>query len=81
MPSRFSVEEMVATIDQEKRIRLAKELDQMMHDKFLILPVYQRIKTYGYHKGVTFHPYITGMPYLFTAEKENSDEANTAKKN
>lgn len=63
------LERMVATIDDEKRLELAEELDAYMHEEALLLFTYQRIKTCGVKTSVDFAPPITGMPYFFGVSK------------
>lgn len=63
------LERMAAALDDQKRRRLAEELDAYMHEESLLLFTYQRIKTCGARTGVDFAPSITGMPYFFSARK------------
>lgn len=63
---------MAATLDDSSRRGLAEELDKHIHDEALLLFLYQRLKTYGVRKTVSFTPSITGMPYFFSADKEDS---------
>lgn len=61
--------EMVATLDDAKRSEAGRRLDRYIHDQASMLFLYQRIKTHGLRRGVSFTPSITGMPYFFDARK------------
>lgn len=63
------LDRMASTLDDAERRRRAEELDRYMHDESLLLFLYQRVKTYGVGRGVTFIPSVTGMPYFFQASK------------
>lgn len=63
------LEDMLATVDPAKRRLKAEQLNRTIHEEFLVLPLYQRIKTYGLRRGVEFTPYVTGMPHLFAVTK------------
>jgi len=67
---------MVSTLDAQERERLGRELDRYVHEQALSLFTYQKVKTYGVREGVTFTPYISGMPYFFDAAIER-DAAST----
>lgn len=59
----------VLELDPEKRKRAEQSLDRLIREEHLALPTYQRLRTYGVRKGVTFKPYISGMPYFHEATK------------
>jgi peptide/nickel transport system substrate-binding protein len=65
------LEAMVSQLDDASRERAAKDLDRYVHDQALLLFLYQRVKTYGVRRGVSFVPSITGMPYFFAADKRS----------
>ena len=65
------LEEMVATIDPDRRKKLAEDLDRFVYEENLILPIYQRVKTIAFRKQVEFNPYVTGMPYFFSVERRS----------
>ena len=60
--------EMVSTNEDEKRASLARKLDQYVYDEALSVFTYQRTKTYGVRRGVSFTPYVTGMPSLYSVK-------------
>ncbi|PCI39647.1 MAG: hypothetical protein COB53_03000 [Elusimicrobia bacterium] len=55
-----------STIDEHERDELSRELDRLIHNKYLALPTYQRLGVVGLKNGVDFTPYKSGMPYLFS---------------
>ncbi|MBI2385358.1 MAG: ABC transporter substrate-binding protein [Elusimicrobia bacterium] len=61
------LEKLVKTLDVDEQREVSEELDAYIHSEFLALPTYQRIRTYGLRRGVTFTPYVSGMPYFFGA--------------
>ncbi len=67
------LDEMVGVLDDAARRKRAEALDHYIHDQALLLFLYQRIKTYGLGPGVSFTPWITGMPYFFDADVKESD--------
>ena len=60
--------EMTRTLDDGRRRALSEALDDYVHDRYLALPTYQRVRTYGVRRGVEFTPAVTGMPYFSGAD-------------
>jgi peptide/nickel transport system substrate-binding protein len=58
---------LVATIDPAAQRAVSEELDQHIHDEYLVLPTYQRLRTYGLRRGIDFMPYSSGMSYFYEA--------------
>ncbi|MBI5595423.1 MAG: ABC transporter substrate-binding protein [Elusimicrobia bacterium] len=61
---------MVRTIDPAEQDALGRKLDGYVYDNALSLFTYQRVKTYGVRKGVSFMPSVTGMPYFHLSSYE-----------
>ncbi|MBI4347209.1 MAG: ABC transporter substrate-binding protein [Elusimicrobia bacterium] len=68
---------LVAALDPGEQRRVSEDLDRYVHDEFLALPTYERIRTYGLRRGVTFEPATSGMSYFFEATKEIANEKET----
>lgn len=58
--------EMASTLDDDKRVLLAKKLDQYIYEEALGVFTYQKTKTYGVRRGVSFVPSVSGMPALYS---------------
>jgi len=65
---------LVQTLDPESQRRLSEELDDYVHSEYLALPTYQRIRTYGLRRGVTFIAYTSGMPYFYGTEYQAAEK-------
>ena len=63
------LEAAVSLLDDGARRRAFEDLDRYLYDEALLVPLYQRIKTYGLRRGVSFTPPVTGMPYFLDADK------------
>lgn len=61
------LDRMIRTLDVDAQRTASEELDAYIHSEFLALPTYQRIRTYGLRRGVSFTPYVSGMPYFYGA--------------
>lgn len=61
------LERLASTLELDEQRRLSEELGGFVHEEFLVIPTYQRIRTYGLRRGVGFTPYLSGMPYFFEA--------------
>jgi peptide/nickel transport system substrate-binding protein len=59
---------MMTQLDPGLRTKLGQELDAYVHENALSLFTYQKVKTYGLNRKVRFEPYISGMPYFFSAD-------------
>jgi peptide/nickel transport system substrate-binding protein len=59
---------MIAQLDPVAREKAGRELDAYVHENALSLFTYQKVKTYGLNRKVRFEPYISGMPYFFSAD-------------
>ncbi len=72
LDDRFS--RLVGTLDTGQQRVVAEDIDDFVHVNYLALPTYQRIRTYGLRRGVSFVPYISGMPYFFSTEIDKRAE-------
>ncbi|MBI5201620.1 MAG: ABC transporter substrate-binding protein [Elusimicrobia bacterium] len=61
---------LVAAIEPEERRRVSEDLDRYVHERFLALPTYERLRTYGLRRGTAFTPATSGMSYFLEAVKE-----------
>jgi peptide/nickel transport system substrate-binding protein len=61
------LKKLVRTLDADEQRRVSEEMDAYIHSEYLAMPTYQRIRTYGLRRGVSFTPYVSGMPYFFGA--------------
>ncbi len=59
---------MVAAVDPEQSKRLAEEIDAYVHENAMSIFTYQKNMVYAYNKGLSFSPYVSGMPYFLSAE-------------
>ncbi|MBI4061627.1 MAG: ABC transporter substrate-binding protein [Elusimicrobia bacterium] len=55
---------MVTALDAQEQERAGMELDRYVYEQALGVFTYQRVKTYGVSKAVSFVPSITGMSYF-----------------
>lgn len=60
---------LVKTLDADEQRKVSEELDAYIHSEFLAMPTYQRIRTYGLRRGISFTPYVSGMPYFLGADQ------------
>ncbi len=61
------LEKASSIIDATRRREAFERLDRYVYDRALLLPLYQRLRSYGLRKGVSFTPSVTGMPYFLDA--------------
>jgi peptide/nickel transport system substrate-binding protein len=74
------LERMIGTLDEKRQREACEGLDAYIFDNALGLFTYQKIRTYGMTKGLTFTPYRSGMPYFFDlAFKDSDPHGDTAK--
>ncbi|MEK7232887.1 MAG: ABC transporter substrate-binding protein [Elusimicrobiota bacterium] len=66
---------MVSALDPEEQQRRGRELDAYIHDQALSLFTYQRVKTYAARNDVDFVPWVTGMPYFYSARRLEAPDA------
>lgn len=59
---------MIATVNMEESRKMAEKIDKYVYDNALSVFTYQKMQIYGYLKGLSFKPYVSGMPYFFSAE-------------
>lgn len=59
---------MTRTADLEASEKAAQKIDKYVYDNAMSIFTYQKMRVYGYVKGLSFTPYISGMPYFFSAE-------------
>ena len=67
------LENMVSTIDDQKRESLARDLDKYVHDNALGIFTYQRIQTHAAREGLKFTPY-SGTPYFFSTQYTKNEK-------
>lgn len=61
---------LVTALDLEQQRLISEDLDRYIREQHLALPTYQRNRTYGLRRGVTFEPYVSGMPYFYASSIE-----------
>ena len=72
--------QMVQTLEPERRLQLARELDRYVHEQALSLFTYQKIKTYGIRAGVRFTPCVSGMPYFLDVSLDQDRDAQAGRR-
>ncbi len=68
------LENMLTTLEDDKRELLARELDKYIYENAFGLFTYQKIRTYGMDERVNFVPYISGMPHFFKTSMVNGQD-------
>jgi hypothetical protein len=59
-----ALERVVGTVDPAEQESAARALEHIVHDRALTLFTYQRIRTQGMARSLSFQPSVTGMPYF-----------------
>jgi len=59
--------DMASTIDEKLRDEKAKTLDTYIYENALSIFTYQKMSVIAKRKNVEFEPYVSGMPYFFSA--------------
>jgi peptide/nickel transport system substrate-binding protein len=54
-------EKMIATLDPAEQAQLSYRLEKMAYDQYVIIPLFQKIETYGAAKDLVYSPSISGM--------------------
>jgi len=62
------LEDFTSTMSQEEQEAKGRELDRFIYSQALSLFTYQRLRTYGIDRRLSFTPYMTGMPYFRSVE-------------
>lgn len=52
--------------------RMAEQIDKYIYDNAMSIFTYQKQTVYGFARELSFSPYISGMPYFFSAEFSGS---------
>lgn len=61
------LEEMMMTLDPGKQEETGKNIDDYIYQNALSVFTYQRIRTYGLKRDLYFTPWVTAMPYFYSA--------------
>jgi peptide/nickel transport system substrate-binding protein len=61
------LEGMVTTLELDKQREIGETIDRYIYDNALSLFTYERIRTYGHKRNLYFTPWITSMPYFYSA--------------
>jgi peptide/nickel transport system substrate-binding protein len=59
---------MVATVGPEESKKKAEAIDKYIYDNAMSVFTYQKTSVLGLVKNLFFMPYVSGMPYFFSAE-------------
>ncbi|PIU20485.1 MAG: hypothetical protein COT18_02040 [Elusimicrobia bacterium CG08_land_8_20_14_0_20_59_10] len=61
------LEKMMATVEPGLSGKMAEELDKYVYDNAMSIFTYQKFTVYGFDKELSLTPYVSGVPYFFSA--------------